>query len=198
MLYALWANTDKVWSIQISNDIRACSTVLFVLTERAPWVKRYRDTFELLVNATMEKLQGNEAAKTSGMVGMMAAQGYGDNFNNRADINNHQYGEKQRNFGCTPASTVMAGSAVMPSSSSESAGLPEFASSSWQAEQQQPPQHQQAQMQFDFDISEEAMRMAMELAPWIDQETGGEGAITSPLWMPDFDTLQNLTGPYQF
>lgn len=184
MLYALWANTDKVWSVRMSNDIRACSTVLFVLTERAPWVKRYRDTFELLVNAAMEKLQGNEAAKTSGMAGMMAAQGYGHNMNN-ANPNIYQ---------ATPNMSMMTGTTVVPPSMSESAPsfpeLPGFMS--------QDQQQQHAQSQFNFDISEDAMRMAMELAPWIDQDLAGEGATTTPLWMPDFDTLQNLTSPYQY
>lgn len=185
MLYALWANTDKVWSVRMSNDIRACSTVLFVMTERAPWVKRYRDTFELLVNAAMEKLQGNEAAKTSGMAGMMAAQGYGNNMNN-TNLNIYQ---------TAPTTPMMAGTAVVQPSMPESApGFPELPGFVSQEQQQQ----QQAQVQFNFDISEEAMRMAMELAPWIDQELGGEGATTTPLWMPDFDTLQNLTSPYQY
>lgn len=182
MLYALWANTDKVWSVRMSNDIRACSTVLFVMTERAPWVKRYRDTFELLVNAAMEKLQGNEAAKTSGMAGMMAAHGYGNNINN-ANVNLYQ---------APSAIPVMAGATVVQPSMSESGpGFPQLSSFATQEQQQQP------QLQFNFDISEEAMRIAMELAPWIDQDLGGEGA-TTPLWMPDFDTLQNLTSPYQY
>ncbi|PCG99426.1 Transcription factor [Penicillium occitanis (nom. inval.)] len=182
MLYALWGNTDKVWSVRMSNDIRACSTILFAMTERAPWVKRYRDTFELLVNAAMEKLQGNEAAKTSGMAGMMAAQGYGNTMSN-TNLNMYP---------TAPTIPMMAGTTVVQPSMSESAPdfpeLPNFASQ----EQQQP------QVQFNFDISEEAVRMAMELAPWIDQELDGEGATTTPLWMPDFDTLQNLTSPYQY
>ncbi|EED21851.1 C6 transcription factor, putative [Talaromyces stipitatus ATCC 10500] len=187
MLYALWANTDKVWSVRMSNDIRACSAVLFAMTERAAWVKRYRDTFELLVNATMEKLQGNEAAKTSGMAGMMAAQGYANTMNS-TNPNIYQTGDKRQYFGTAP--TDMINTVVPPNISQNAPGFPDFPNF--------PSQEQQPQVQFNFDISEEAMRMAMELAPWIDQELGGEGATTTPLWMPDFDTLQNLTGPYQY
>ncbi|KAJ8121280.1 hypothetical protein ONZ43_g2231 [Nemania bipapillata] len=35
--------------------------------ERAPWVKKYRDAFEVLVNATMEKLENgvNNLAETA-------------------------------------------------------------------------------------------------------------------------------------
>ncbi|KKK27151.1 hypothetical protein ARAM_005052 [Aspergillus rambellii] len=80
LLSALWTHTDRVWSVQMSNDIRACSTVLFVMGgggggKRAAWVKKkYRDAFEHLVNAAMEKLEGSEAAKTAGMAELMAAQ----------------------------------------------------------------------------------------------------------------------------
>lgn len=168
LLYALWTNTEKVWSVQMSNDIRACSTVLFVMTERAPWVKRYRDSFELLVNAAMEKLQGNEAATASGMTGMMVAQSYGNP-------------TIQNNTG-RPIPTAMD---AMSQNMTARPGAPQAA--------MPPPDPFQAQ--FQFDIDEDAMRMAMELAPWMDQPL--EGAST-PLWMPDFDTLQNLAGPYQY
>lgn len=156
LLYALWTNTEKVWSVRMSNDIRACSTVLFVMSERAAWVKKYRDAFELLVNAAMEKLQGNEAATTSGMAGMMAAQSV------------NQEGPRP-----APAGPGMAA----PSTSAETGAGDPFQSQS----------QSQSQFQFQFDIGDDAMRMAMELAPWIDQDEAG-----SPLWMPDFDTLQNL------
>lgn len=193
MLYALWANTDKVWSVRMSNDIRACSTVLFVLTERAPWVKRYRDTFELLVNAAMEKLQGNEAAKTSGMAGMMAAQGYGGNFNaTGSSLNIYQAAEKRAYSNPAPTN-LMPTSTTTQTVGQISPAYSDFPTLSSFQDQQQVPQSQ-----FQFDISEEAMRMAMELAPWIDQDLGGEGATTTPLWMPDFDTLQNLTSPFQY
>ncbi|RJE17117.1 hypothetical protein PHISCL_10546 [Aspergillus sclerotialis] len=35
---------------------------------------------------------------------------------------------------------------------------------------------------------EHGVRMAMQLAPWIDQ------GDKSPLWMPDFETLESLSG----
>ncbi|KAI1189649.1 fungal-specific transcription factor domain-containing protein [Nemania serpens] len=57
LLYGLWTQQHAIWSYSLSNDIRACSLVLFVMGERAPWVKKYRDAFEVLVNATMEKLE---------------------------------------------------------------------------------------------------------------------------------------------
>lgn len=59
ILYCLWTSTTDVWSFSLSEDLRACSSVLFVMSERTGWVAKYRDAFELLVTATTEKLQGN-------------------------------------------------------------------------------------------------------------------------------------------
>jgi hypothetical protein len=81
MLYCLWASSEEVWSVKLSNDIRACSSVLFVMGERVAWVKKYRDAFELLVNATMEKLQGNSNGQ-GGIVDM--AQQFGGPSENAA------------------------------------------------------------------------------------------------------------------
>ncbi|KAI0480600.1 putative C6 transcription factor [Xylariaceae sp. FL0804] len=58
LLYGLWTRGHAVWSVALSDDVRACSLVLFVMGERAPWVRKYRDAFELLVGAAMERLQG--------------------------------------------------------------------------------------------------------------------------------------------
>jgi hypothetical protein len=48
-------------------DIRACSLVLFSMSERSSWVRKYRDAFEILVNAAMTKLR-NGSHRLSGMV----------------------------------------------------------------------------------------------------------------------------------
>ncbi|KAI0166550.1 fungal-specific transcription factor domain-containing protein [Xylariaceae sp. FL1272] len=67
LLYGLWTQQHAIWSVAMSNDLRACSLVLFVMGERAPWVRKYRDAFEVLVNATMEKLENgvNNLAETA-------------------------------------------------------------------------------------------------------------------------------------
>lgn len=57
LLHCLWAHTAHLWSAVLANDIRACSSVLYVMSDRADWVKKYRDAFEMLVNATMEKVE---------------------------------------------------------------------------------------------------------------------------------------------
>lgn len=58
LLYTLWRGKGNVWSFAISNDIRAASCVLSIMGERAPWIRPYRDTFDVMVEATMAILQG--------------------------------------------------------------------------------------------------------------------------------------------
>lgn len=153
LLYALWTHTDQVWSVRMSNDIRACSTVLFVMGERASWVKKYRDAFELLVNAAMEKLQGNETARNAGMAELMTAQHGGPSNIAVTGIPN---GERipQTSTGIA----LDAGGTVSQDHSADESG--------------------------------HAVRMALQLAPWIDQSEN------DPLWMPDFETLENLSGTF--
>lgn len=154
LLYALWTHTDRVWSVQMSNDIRACSTVLFVMGDRAAWVKKYRDAFELLTNAAMEKLQGDEALRAVGMAQMMAAQHGSGEFNRMPQTMPNSGNISQPNMG-----------AQFPSQTIPGSGIPGMTEG-----------------------TDDAMRMAMELAPWIDQ------GDNTPFWMPDFETLENLTG----
>ncbi|CAI7640352.1 unnamed protein product [Penicillium glandicola] len=157
LLYALWTHTDQVWSVRMSNDIRACSTVLFVMGERAAWVKKYRDAFELLVNAAMEKLQGNETARNAGMAELMTAQ-YGVNWN-------------------STTAPGMSGSDKYPPVNPT--GLaPDTVGPT--------PQQQGC----SDDDSEHAVRMALQLAPWIDQDE------SDPLWVPDFETLETQSGTF--
>lgn len=156
LLYALWTHTDQVWSVRMSNDIRACSTVLFVMGERAAWVKKYRDAFELLVNAAMEKLQGNETARNAGIAELMTAQ-HGVNWNPTGP----GMAGSDRFPPVNPTGLAPDNVGVMP----QSQGCP-------------------------ADDSENAVRMALQLAPWIDQDE------SDPLWMPDFETLENLSGTF--
>ena len=57
LLYALWKGKEQIWSFAVSNDLRAASCVLSIMGERAPWIRRYRDTFDVMVEATMAVLQ---------------------------------------------------------------------------------------------------------------------------------------------
>jgi hypothetical protein len=65
-LYTLWRGKGNVWSFSISNDIRAASCVLSIMGERAPWIRRFRDTFDIMVEATMAVLQGDRNSHEGG------------------------------------------------------------------------------------------------------------------------------------
>ncbi|KAL4863745.1 hypothetical protein BDV12DRAFT_177167 [Aspergillus spectabilis] len=174
LLYSLWTHSDQVWSVRISNDIRACSTVLFVMGERATWVKKYRDAFELLVSAAMEKLQGSEAAKTAGMAELMTAQhaglGIGPNVG---------FGLGMPSQGPGPGPAV--------------ATAPEYPGSTAHTHTTRvTPDLNPGQglgPSFDAGSQDHGVRMALQLAPWIDLEDGH-----APFWVPDFETLENFSG----
>ena len=51
--YCLWLS-PHLWSFSTSNSLRACSSVLHVIAERTSAVRKYRDVFEELIDATME------------------------------------------------------------------------------------------------------------------------------------------------
>lgn len=69
LLYCLWLGREKVWSFSVSNNLRACSCVLSIMGERAPWVRRYRDVYEGLVEATMTALEtSNDGARSDKQV----------------------------------------------------------------------------------------------------------------------------------
>jgi len=55
MCYCLFI-TPSLWTFSVSNDLRACSSALFVMAERTPVVKKYRDALENVIGATMEFL----------------------------------------------------------------------------------------------------------------------------------------------
>lgn len=173
LLYALWTHSDQIWSVRISNDIRACSTVLFVMGERAGWVKKYRDAFELLANAAMEKLQGNEAARTAGMAELMTAQ--------HAKLGTDAaYG-----VGLDTSPSYIHGSdppATAPGYSGTTQAHVTGFTPDLSAGQGIGPS-------IDAASQDHGVRMALQLAPWIDLEDGNE-----PFWVPDFETLENFSG----
>lgn len=70
LLYCLWLHGSDVWSIRLSNHLRACSSVLFVMGERTPWVRRYRDAFEALVAVTMERLEVQQGGNDGNSLSM--------------------------------------------------------------------------------------------------------------------------------
>ncbi|KAK8015528.1 hypothetical protein PG991_008416 [Apiospora marii] len=168
LLYGLWTHPGRVWSVRLADDVRACSLVLFVMGERAPWVRKYRDAFELLVNAAMEKLQQR---------GGSGGKGVDDDEVLREAAGTAEQQQQQSNEAV--ASEDAAGANVDPRLIAATATVPD-----------QPPQPQHgilSQMSPGGD-DHEAWRVVAELASWIDQDKEH-----SPVWMPDFETLQSLS-----
>ncbi|KAL1891062.1 hypothetical protein Sste5346_007887 [Sporothrix stenoceras] len=165
LLYGLWTQTHRVWSVTLADDLRACSLVLFVMSERAPWVRKYRDAFELLVGATMQKLRSGGNDESAG----------GD----LADM-----------------ATLAQGQPVRPPPPEETRSDRQTS----QSTQSGPTSTHPAEGGRDEDG--DVWYLVKELANWIDQDpTQGQGQDqdssqdkdNAPVWMPDFETLQNWT-----
>lgn len=48
----------RLWSLQTANDLRACSSVLCIIAERAPGARGCRNAMDELMNATMDHIAG--------------------------------------------------------------------------------------------------------------------------------------------
>lgn len=198
LLYALWTHAHDVWSVQMSNGIRACSTVLFVMGERAVWVKKYRDAFELLVNTAMEKLEVNDPSRKIGMAELMTAQHSGlanpsafvdaaaqgmlkpyPNLSSASTSKSPPTSTQTQPIHLSPGLGVGIGTNPNPNTRTHHQNQP------FDSNITDPPQsHQNHQ--------NHGVRMAFQLAPWIDLEED------SPFWMPDFETLESLSGDLNF
>ncbi|GKT59655.1 C6 transcription factor [Colletotrichum tofieldiae] len=124
------------------------------MSERAPWVRKYRDAFEVLVNAAMEKLQDNESSLAEMASAQMRAE------RATATGNNMQNGNRWKD-----GTAAEAADSFENFLTSEDGG-------------------------FNIGEFEGAWPMVAELANWIDQDAG------SPVWMPNFELLQSLSGAW--
>jgi len=68
ILYCLWVNRS-LFGISTMNDIRACSTVLFILAERKPDTRKYRDVFEALATAVMDIVESESVGSRPSLNG---------------------------------------------------------------------------------------------------------------------------------
>jgi hypothetical protein len=53
--------SPALWTPAVSNDLRACSSALFVMAERNPRLKPYRDKLETIINRVMEFVENSSA-----------------------------------------------------------------------------------------------------------------------------------------
>jgi hypothetical protein len=161
LLHGLWRWTDEVWSVALADDLRACSLVLFVMGERAPWVRRYRDAFEMLIDAAMENLRKKSGPQSPRQT--FAGGG-----------SSREAGPSRKRQRTEYAEQESVGNVASPQRDFEPlTEPPEFYASGGIAAGQ----------------GGDAWPIVMELTNWIEQDGG------SPIWMPDFEMLQNLSGP---
>ena len=57
LLYCLWMSPATIYSTTTTNDLNACSVLLYVIAERWPEAKRYRDAFEVIKQNVLSKLE---------------------------------------------------------------------------------------------------------------------------------------------
>jgi hypothetical protein len=60
LLYCTWLAPKEVFSIGTSNSMNACSIVLYIIAERWPSAKKYRDVFEEVKQTVMDAIQQSE------------------------------------------------------------------------------------------------------------------------------------------
>ncbi|KAH9885724.1 fungal-specific transcription factor domain-containing protein [Xylariomycetidae sp. FL2044] len=62
LTYCVWASPKEVFSIATSNDMNACSIVLYIITERWPGARHIRDTYESIKQMLLESIEEGEYA----------------------------------------------------------------------------------------------------------------------------------------
>ena len=64
LIYCFIASDRAIFSRQYSSDVRACSTVLYVISERWSAARKVRDAFERMVSLTVERGERRETDGT--------------------------------------------------------------------------------------------------------------------------------------
>ncbi|KAK6063557.1 C6 transcription factor [Seiridium cupressi] len=57
LLYCAWASPKKVLNISTSNDMNACSIVLYIVAERWPGARKHRDLYESIKQVVLESIE---------------------------------------------------------------------------------------------------------------------------------------------
>lgn len=60
LLYCMWLSPKKVYNISTSNDLIACSIMLYVITKRWPGARKYRDAFESIRQCVLDLILSSE------------------------------------------------------------------------------------------------------------------------------------------
>lgn len=179
LVYGLWTHGHDAWTVTLADDVRACSLVLFVMSERATWVRKYRDAFEILVNAAMEKLRNG----SSGLAEMAAAHQERQNQcrAKRARCSQRPSDEEQVGYEQRPPPPLVV-DPMMYNLAGNSAD--ELNGEPYDPRQSSFPWEPQLGIDSEGEESEDVWRVVMELANWIDQDQD-----TALMWMPNFEDL---------
>jgi hypothetical protein len=59
LIYCTWLSPKSVFGMKTCNDMNACSIVLYIITERWPAAKKYRDVFENVKQAVLDSIEDN-------------------------------------------------------------------------------------------------------------------------------------------
>jgi hypothetical protein len=68
LIYCAWTSPKEAFNSSVSNDINACSIVLFVITERWPAAKKYRDAFESIKQIVVDPLNSNDTQEARRLI----------------------------------------------------------------------------------------------------------------------------------
>lgn len=60
LVYCTWILPHKVCGIKALSDMNACSIVLYIITERWPGAKKYRDTYESIKQSLLESVEESQ------------------------------------------------------------------------------------------------------------------------------------------
>jgi hypothetical protein len=57
LLYCMWLSPAEVYNISTANDANSCSIVLYIITERWPGARKYRDAFESIKQCVLDLIE---------------------------------------------------------------------------------------------------------------------------------------------
>ena len=63
LVYCLWISPEDIFDSTTSNGIHDCSIVLFVIADRVPAAKRYRNAFELIRQRVIDRISTTPPAQ---------------------------------------------------------------------------------------------------------------------------------------
>ena len=63
LIYCIWISPKDIFTLSMNNDVNACSIVLYVITERWPAARKYRDAFESIKQCVLDLITEKEGPR---------------------------------------------------------------------------------------------------------------------------------------